>query len=137
MLHGLAVRASAAPILDNLEAAADYMRVLLADEPAEQVWTLFLDVKARLIATELVSLGSVREAAIYPREIVRRALELGATTLILVHNHPSGDPAPSQADVELTQRLVAAAGTLDMQVYDHIVVGRSGWTSLRSRGLIS
>ena len=136
MLHALAARMLDGPIIDNLTASADYLRLLFGDETAEQMWVLYLDVKARLITAELIGLGSTREAAVYPREIIRRSLEVGATTLILAHNHPSGDLSPSQSDIILTQRLIDAGVLLDLRVYDHIIVGRSGWTSLRTLGFL-
>jgi DNA repair protein RadC len=90
----------------------------------------------RLIRDEVVGIGSIAEAPAYPREIIRRAFEVGACGLILVHNHTSGDPAPSRQDVALTRKLVLLGQELDVRVHDHIIVARSGWSSLRSLGLM-
>jgi DNA repair protein RadC len=89
-----------------------------------------------LILDDLVGEGSIDEAAIHPREVIRRALDLGATALILVHNHPSGSPQPSRADIEITNRIADAGRLLGVTVHDHIVIGREGHVSLRSKGLI-
>jgi DNA repair protein RadC len=97
---------------------------------------LFLNSKNRLLRDEVMSEGSINETPIYPREIMRRALELGATALILAHNHPSGDPQPSDGDVDATRRIARAARSLDIKIHDHVVVARSGWTSFRTLGLL-
>ena len=96
---------------------------------------LFLDKKNRLIADERMGHGSVDHAPVYPREVVRRALELASSSLILVHNHPSGDPSPSAADVEMTKQVVEAGQPLRVTVHDHLVVGRDGVASLKALGL--
>lgn len=136
MLHVLRVEAAKAPILDNSDSLIDYLFADLAHLPVERLRVLFLNAKNRLLRDEVMSEGSVKETPIYPREIIRRALELGATALILAHNHPSGDPTPSRGDIEGTRRLAAVASALDIIVHDHVVVARSGWSSFRSLGLI-
>ena len=109
----------------------EYLIVAMARLPVEEVRVLFLDSKNRLISDEVVSRGSISEAPIYPREILKRALALDATALILAHNHPSGDPSPSEGDVDATSRLLKAARGLGLLVHDHIIVGSEGWISLR------
>ena len=109
----------------------EYLIVAMARLPVEEVRVLFLDSKNRLISDEVVSRGSISEAPIYPREILKRALALDASALILAHNHPSGDPSPSDGDIEATSRLLKAAKELGLSVHDHIIVGSEGWISLR------
>ena len=119
-----------------LSKAADvieYLIVAMARLPVEEVRVLFLDSKNRLISDEVVSRGTISEAPIYPREILKRALALDASALILAHNHPSGDPSPSEGDIEATRRLLKASEELGLTVHDHIIVGSEGWISLRDR----
>ena len=97
---------------------------------------LFLDNRNQLILDEVMNQGTVNHAPVYPREVVRRALELSATSVILVHNHPSGDPTPSKADIDITRQVVEAARTLGISVHDHLVVGRDGVVSFKSKGLL-
>jgi DNA repair protein RadC len=97
---------------------------------------IFLDRRNVLIADELQSAGTIDHTPVYPREIVKRALELGASAMILIHNHPSGDPTPSKADIEMTREIAAAARPLRIAVHDHVVVGRSGHASFKSLGLL-
>ena len=113
-----------------------YVRVSLAHQPREQFRALFLDRRNHLLRDELTAEGTVDHAPVYPREVVRRALELSASALILVHNHPSGDPTPSRADIEMTRKIVDAARLFSIQVHDHLVVGREGTASFKSLGLI-
>ncbi len=136
MRHALRTQMEDAPLLTSMKATVDYLRLLIAHELTEQFRVLFLDTQGRLIREEMISHGSVHEAPVYPREIMRRALELGATILILVHNHPSGDPAPSQQDLRITRRLINAGHELDIAIHDHIIVTRCGWASLRALGAI-
>jgi DNA repair protein RadC len=114
----------------------DYLFFDMAHLPTERLRVLFLNAGNRLLDDETVADGSVSETPIYPREIVRRALEIGATGLILAHNHPSGDPRPSPGDVEATRRVAAAAQPLEIHIHDHVIVARSGWTSFRALGLL-
>lgn len=124
------------PILSSWSALIDYCRAQMAYEDIEQFRLLFLDKKNRLIADEVQQTGTVDHTPVYPREVVRRALELSATAIILVHNHPSGDPAPSSADVQMTKAIIEAAKPLGIAVHDHIVIGRAGHASLRGLRLI-
>lgn len=123
-------------VISSWSALLAYVRVALAHEPREQFRVLFLDKKNALIGDEVMGHGTVDHAPVYPREVVRRALELSSSALILVHNHPSGDPTPSQADVEMTRQVVEAARTLRIGVHDHLVVGRDGVASFKALGLI-
>jgi DNA repair protein RadC len=136
MLHVLREEALNAPLLTDSKAMIDYLFADMAHLPAERLRVLFLNSKNRLLRDEVMSEGSINETPIYPREIMRRALELGATALILAHNHPSGDPQPSDGDVDATRRIARAARSLDIKIHDHVVVARSGWTSFRTLGLL-
>ena len=108
----------------------------MAEEKTEQFRLLFLDSKNALIADEEQQRGTVDHTPVYPREVVKRALELGASAIIMVHNHPSGDPTPSQDDIAMTSEVAAAADKLGISLHDHIIIGRKGHASLKSRGLI-
>lgn len=137
-LVGAMLRAEmlAGPALPDNQAALDYLYVVLAHEPAEQVRMLYLDAKNRILVQEVASQGSVTKADIFPREIMRRALELGATGLIMAHNHPSGDPEPSRSDLRATRAIADAARLFDIHLHDHIIIGRSGSLSLRAAGYL-
>lgn len=123
------------PVISSWTALLGYVRVALAAEAREQFRVLFLDKKNQLIADEVMNHGTVDHAPVYPREIMRRALELSASSVILVHNHPSGDPTPSSADVEMTKLVVEAGRPLKITVHDHLVVGRDGVASFKALGL--
>ena len=131
-------RASVAkrPVISSWTALLDYVRTTIQHEPREQFRVLHLDKKNQLILDEVMNHGTVDHAPVYPREVVRRALELSASAVILVHNHPSGDPAPSPADIAVTKEVVAAAKALGIAVHDHLIVGRHGVESLKGRGLM-
>jgi DNA repair protein RadC len=129
-------RISKQPILSSWQALLDYLRVDMAYEPVERVRVLYLNSKNLLIANEKMWEGSVDESAVYIRDVIARALKLQATALIIVHNHPSGDPSPSQQDIRLTRDLIDAAKHLKVQVHDHVIVGAEGHRSLRAMGLI-
>lgn len=136
MLYALRREALTGPVLCDSSAVMDYLFAAMAHEPVEQLRVLYLNTRNRLLLDETAMEGSINVAPIYPREIVRRSLEVGATALILAHNHPSGDPRPSSEDVRLT-RLVAKAGeALDIRLHDHVIVARSGWISLRAAGYL-
>ena len=136
MLHALRREALQGPVLGDADAVAAYLFAAMAHEPVEQLRVLYLNARNRLLLDETAIEGSVNVAPIYPREILRRSLETGATALILAHNHPSGDPKPSREDIRLT-RLVATAGeALDIRLHDHLIVARSGWISLRAEGYL-
>lgn len=122
------------PILSSWDAVLNYIHSAQAFENREVFRILFLDKKNRLIADEVQGRGTVDHAPVYIREVVKRALDLSATALILVHNHPSGDPTPSRADIDMTQLIIQAAKPLGIGVHDHIIVGREGHTSLKARG---
>jgi DNA repair protein RadC len=122
--------------ISSWTALIDYCRTAMAFSDKEQFRVLFLDKKNGLIADEVQQTGTVDHTPVYPREVVKRALELVATAIILVHNHPSGDPAPSDADIHMTNTIIDAAGPLGITVHDHIIVGREGHVSFRSEGLI-
>ncbi len=124
------------PVLNNWDRLLDYLTVALTRERVEQFRVLFLDTRNRLIADEAQARGTVNHTPVYPREVVKRALELQATALILVHNHPSGDPTPSRADLEMTQEIKAAAGSLGIVLHDHLVVGNGRHLSFRREGLL-
>ncbi len=124
------------PVLSSWSALGEYLRTAMAHEINEQFRLLFLDRKNALIAEEVQTRGTVDHAPVYVREVVKRALDLGATALILVHNHPSGDPTPSRADIEMTREIVTAAAPLGIAVHDHVIVGRGEPASLRAMGLM-
>lgn len=119
-------------LLASVDAVVEYCRTRSAFLDREEFRVLFLTKKNGLIADERLGLGTVDHAPVYPREIMRRALELGAANLILVHNHPSGDPTPSPDDVKLTLQIAALAATMSLAVHDHIIIGRQGHASLKS-----
>jgi DNA repair protein RadC len=123
------------PVISSWSALLAYVRLALAHEPREQFRVLFLDKRNQLIADELLGHGTVDHAPVYPREVMRRSLELSACAVILVHNHPSGDPTPSQPDIAMTKLIVEAAKALKIEVHDHLVVGREGVASFRALGL--
>ncbi|TDH61140.1 JAB domain-containing protein [Dankookia rubra] len=125
-----------APVLNKWDRLIDYLTAALARETTEQVRILFLDTKNRLIADEAQARGTVNHTPVYPREVVRRALELHATALILVHNHPSGDPTPSRADIEMTQEIRTAGAVMSIVVHDHIIIGKGRVLSFRQGGLL-
>jgi DNA repair protein RadC len=123
------------PVISSWSALLTYARTAMAGASREQFRVLFLDKKNQLIADEVMNEGTVDHAPVYPREVVRRALELAASAVILAHNHPSGDPTPSAADVAMTRQVADAAKALGLTVHDHIVVGRDGVASLKALGL--
>ena len=114
----------------------DYCRTAMAFSDKEQLRVLFLDKRNQLIADEVQQVGTVDHTPVYPREVVKRALELSATALILVHNHPSGDPTPSRADIQMTQAIIDVAKPLGISVHDHIIVGKEGHASFKGLKLI-
>ena len=123
-------------VLGSWNALVAYCTSAMAGETTEQFRILFLDRKNQLLRDEIQNRGTVDHTPVYPREVVKRALELGAAAVILVHNHPSGDPTPSSSDVEMTKQIVEAARTLDITVHDHLIIGRGRHTSLRQLGLM-
>ncbi len=123
-------------VLSSWSSVIDYCRTAMAYEDKEQLRLLFLDKRNQLIADEVQQKGTIDHTPVYPREVVKRALELSATALILVHNHPSGDPTPSQADIQMTQTIIDVAKPLGISVHDHIIVGKEGYASLKGLKLI-
>ena len=124
------------PLISSWDALMDYCRASMVYDKQEQFRILFLDKKNRLIDDEVQQRGTVDHTPVYPREVVKRALELGATALIMIHNHPSGDPTPSRADVDMTKKVVEAAQSLGIIVHDHVIVAKRDSYSFKSHGLI-
>ena len=124
------------PALSSWVQVLDYLRIAQGLEMREQFRILFLDKKNNLIADEVQGRGTVDHTPVYVREVVKRALELSATAIILVHNHPSGDPTPSRADIDMTKQIISAAKPLGISIHDHVIVGRDGHASFRALGLI-
>jgi DNA repair protein RadC len=125
------------PVLSSWSSVLDYCRAAMAFAEREQFRILFLDKRNQLIADEVQQIGTVDHTPVYPREVVKRALELSATAIVLVHNHPSGDPTPSHADIQMTKQIVDVARPLGIEVHDHIIVGKEGHASLKGMRLIS
>ncbi len=124
------------PTLSSWDALQDYLQVAMGHAEAESFRILFLDRKNNLIADEVQQQGTVDHAPVYPREVVKRALDLGATAIIMVHNHPSGDPTPSRADIEMTKHVAAAGKAMGIIVHDHVVVGHGAHASFKALGLL-
>ncbi len=124
------------PVVSSWDRLIDYCMTAMSREKTEQFRLLFLDRKNRLIADEVQQRGTVDHTPLYPREVVKRALELGATAIILVHNHPSGDPTPSRGDIEMTRQVQEAASSLGITLHDHVIIGRDGHASFKSMGLL-
>jgi DNA repair protein RadC len=140
-VHAAALRLARAevmgrPVLSNWDALMGYLNAAMARERIEQFRVLYLDTRNRLLADEAQARGTVNHTPVYPREVVKRALELNATALILVHNHPSGDPTPSQDDILMTRQVAEAAAAVCVQLHDHVVVGNGSWVSFRREGLL-
>jgi DNA repair protein RadC len=124
------------PLLTTWDRLTDYLTAAMGHERIEQFRILFLDGRNRLLADEIQTKGTVNHAPVYPREVVRRCLELNATAIVMAHNHPSGDPTPSREDVALTAEIVRVTGVMGISVHDHIVVGRGKWLSFRAEKLL-
>jgi DNA repair protein RadC len=124
------------PVLGNWQSLLDYLRADMAWLGIERVRVLHLNARNELLRDEAMGDGSIDQAAIYTREVIRRAMDLGSTSLILVHNHPSGDPSPSRQDIEVTRHIVDAGKRLGISVHDHIIIAANGHTSLRAQGLL-
>ncbi len=139
--HALALRmlrtaALDRPVLSGWQALTDYLHAAMAHRTTEEFRVIFLNNRNMIIRDEAMGDGTVNAAPVYPREIVKRALELSASGLILVHNHPSGDPSPSRDDIVMTKAIIEAGRHLGLSVHDHVIIGRSGHSSMRSQGLI-
>ncbi len=124
------------PLLNNWQRILDYCRLAMAHQPIEQFRLLFLDRKNNLIAEEVQQRGTIDHTPVYPREVVKRALEVGAGAIILVHNHPSGDPQPSRDDITMTRQIVEACRTMGISVHDHIIIGGNDVASFKALGLL-
>src|SRR5918998_587924 len=135
-LRLLETKVEGRPLLSSWDALGDYLQAAMAHSPVEEVRVLFLNAKNMLLANEAMWRGSVDEASVHVREVISRAIQLGATAIIIVHNHPSGDPSPSQQDIRLTRDLVDAGRHMKITVHDHVIVGSSGRTSMRAMGLV-
>jgi DNA repair protein RadC len=135
-LRLLEARIEKQPVLSSWDALGDYLHATMAHRRTEEVRILFLNAKNMLLANEALWQGSVDEASVHVREVIARAIALGATALIIVHNHPSGDPTPSQQDIRLTRDLVEAGRHMKITIHDHVIVGAQGRTSMRAMGLI-
>ena len=135
-LRLLRAEASTQPVLASWQALIDYLHVDMAHRGTERVRVLHLNTRNMLIRDEVMSDGSIDEAAVYVREVIRRAIDLGSAGIILVHNHPSGDPAPSRADIDITRKVAEAGKRLGISLHDHIIIGASGHSSLRAMGLL-
>ena len=129
-------KVAARPVLGSWQALLDYLHADMAHEGIERVRVLFLNAKNMLIADEAMWEGSVDESAVHVREIMRRAMDLHATAIILVHNHPSGDPSPSPQDIRITREIIEAGRHLKVTVHDHVIIGANSHASLRGLGLI-
>ncbi|OFX10687.1 MAG: hypothetical protein A2516_02995, partial [Alphaproteobacteria bacterium RIFOXYD12_FULL_60_8] len=132
----LAGRIKGRTILDSWNKLLDYCYGAMAYEATEQFRILFLDTRNRLIRDEVQQQGTINHTPVYPREVVKRGLELGAAALIIVHNHPSGDPTPSDADIEITRQIKEAGKAVSLTLHDHVIVGRDGYVSFKTKGLI-
>jgi DNA repair protein RadC len=124
------------PVLSNWDRLMEYLQAVLAREKIEQFRVLFLDNRNRLLADEILGTGTVNHTPVYPREVIKRALDLRATAIFLVHNHPSGDPSPSKEDIDMTKEIKQAANALAIVLHDHIIVGNGQWVSFRKMGLL-
>jgi DNA repair protein RadC len=141
LIHELTCRVTAAQlarrtVISSWSALTAYLKLTMAHREREVFRVLFLDKKNQLIADEIMAEGTVDHAPVYPREVMRRALELSASAAILVHNHPSGDPTPSTADIDMTRQVTEAGRALRIAIHDHVVVGRDGVASFKALGLI-
>lgn len=135
-LRMLRARASEAPILASWQSLLDYLRADMAHILVERVRLLHLNGRNMLIRDEVIAQGSVDQAVVHVREVIGRAMQLGSTSIILVHNHPSGDPAPSRADISLTREIADAGKRLGISIHDHVIIGADGHSSMRGMGLL-
>lgn len=136
MLRSLRTKALDRPVLSGWQALTDYLHAALAHRTTEQFRVIFLNNRNVMIRDELMGEGTVNAAPVYPREIIKRALDLGAAGMILVHNHPSGDPSPSRDDIQMTRAVIDAGRHLGLSVHDHVIIGIGGHVSMKAQGLI-
>lgn len=134
--RALSEKISNRPIISSCQLLHDYLKIAIGSESTEQFRLLFLDKKNILIKDEIQQKGTVDHTPLYPREVAKRSLELGASAIIMVHNHPSGDPTPSRADIEMTKQVEAALATIRVCVHDHLIIGANQYVSFKSKGLI-
>lgn len=134
--HALLTEVQDRPIISGSEALLNYLKFRMAHLPYEQVRALYLDTLNQVIGDDVVAKGTIASSPVYPREIIRRALELHATGIILVHNHPSGSVTPSSDDIASTRRLQRACSDMDISLLDHIIISREGWSSFKMEGLL-
>lgn len=135
-LRSLKAAALDRPVLSGWQALTDYLHAAMAHRTTEEFRCIFLNNRNMIIRDEAMGQGTINAAPVYPREIVKRALDLGAAAVILVHNHPSGDPQPSRDDIQMTRAVIEAGRHLGLSVHDHVVIGRGGHVSMRAQGLI-
>jgi len=135
-LRLLETRIEGRPMLSSWDALGDYLQAAMAHSPVEEVRILFLNARNMLLANEAMWRGSVDEAPVHVREVIGRAIQLGATAIIIVHNHPSGDPSPSSQDIRMTKELIEAGRHMRVTVHDHVIVGSQGQSSMKAMGLI-
>jgi DNA repair protein RadC len=135
-LRLLETRVEGRPMLSSWDALGDYLQAAMAHSPVEEVRILFLNARNLLLANEAMWRGSVDEAPVHVREVIGRAIQLGATAIIIVHNHPSGDPSPSSQDIRMTKELIEAGRHMRVTVHDHVIVGTQGRSSMKAMGLI-
>jgi len=136
ILHTLKMQVEGNQVVATSDQLLAYLRARLAHSQTEQLRVLYLAPAGHLLADELMADGCISEVAIYPRQILRRALEVSASALILVHNHPSGDHRPSKADIEATRRVAQACMAMEISLHDHLIIARSGWSSFKLLGLL-
>jgi len=136
MLRALRTKALDRPVLSGWQALLDYLHASMAQRTTEQFRVIFLNNRNIMIRDEVMNDGTVNAAPVFPREIVKRALDLGAAAVVLVHNHPSGDPQPSRDDIQMTRAIIEAGRHLGLSVHDHVIIGSGGHVSMRSAGLI-
>jgi len=125
------------PVFKKMKEILEYCQMTMSHNIREQLRLFFLDSKKRLIFEEVQQTGTVDRTSIYPREIIKRALDLGASGVILVHNHPSGDPWPSNIDIQITLQVIEAGRTMDVEVHDHLIIGKNSFSSLKQMGVLS
>jgi DNA repair protein RadC len=134
MVYTLEIEAAGKPVLADMTHVEAYLQALLGGKSVEELHVFYLDAKSRVIKTELATKGTVNSSALYPREIVKRALELGATGIMIAHNHPSGDTKPSAQDIDMTKKLAAGLKTMDIALIDHFIVGSGALYSFKAHG---
>lgn len=136
MLRSQRRRLEGRPVLSSWQALTDYLHASMAHRTSEEFRVIFLDTKNQIMRDEVLGTGTVNAAPVYPREVVKRALEIQAAAVILVHNHPSGDPTPSRDDITMTRSVIEAGRHLGLTVHDHVIIGQTGHISMRAQGLI-